>query len=532
MAGNKHPTVDLGNKVKRLCVALLLLCASCQFRVPKDPEILVQNLGAEPGTLNPILMTDANAAQVSSFIYETMLELDNETLEYKPMLAEKWEVSPNHLQFTFYLRKDVKWQDGVPFTADDVVYSYNVIQDPKIDAAVARVSFRDVEKVEALDKYTVRFTYNKPYFRALLVCGGISIVPKHIFNDGQDFNTHRANRKPVGTGPYIFKEWKTKQKIVLERNPDYWRAAPRIKGIVFKIIEDATVPFQELKKGEIDLSELRPIQWERETNTRSFESQFNKAKYYTPFYSYIGWNLRRPFFQDKRVRHALSMLINKQAILDKLLFGNAIMVEGDQYYFSNAYDRNILPDPYDPARAAKLLDEAGWIDHDGDGIRDKDGVPFKFDLYYAAGSIFASQLATMMREDLSKVGIKMGLRGLEFTALIRFVEERNFDAVTMAWGVPLENDPFQIWHSSQVNEGSNYIGFVNKDADAIIEAIRVEFDKRKREALFKRLQMILHDEQPYTFLFNPATMLAYSKRFTDVKIYKLGVDIREWGVKK
>ncbi len=512
---------------------LLTFLCSCQFRVPKDPEILIQHIGAEPGILNPILATDAYAGEVDSYIYETLIDLDNETLKYKPLLAEGWTISPDHLQYTFRLRKDVKWQDGVPFTADDVVYSYNVIQNPKVDAAVPRTSFRDVKKVEVLDKYTVRFTYNRPYFRGLLVCGAMPIVPKHIFDDETDFNSHPANRAPVGTGPFVFKEWKTKQKIVLERNTNYWKRPPHIKGIVFKIIEDSTVPFQELKKREIELSNLRAILWERETETKAFKNNFNKAEYYLPLCSYIGWNLRRPYFSDSRVRHALSMLINKEAILKKVMFGHGLIVEGDQYYFSEAYDMSIKPDPYDPEGAKKLLDEAGWIDHDGDGLRDKNGIPFQFDFLYVAGSAFANQLASMMREDLLKVGIKMEPRGLEFNALTRALDERQFDAVTLAWAVtPTESDPYQLWHSSQIREGSNFVGFSNPEADKLIDAIRLEFNKAERIKMYHRFQKILHDEQPYTFLFNPASLIAYNKRFTNVKVYKLGVDIREWGIGK
>jgi len=520
----------LGGIFLLLCFFASLLLSSCQFKVPKDPETLVTHLMADPGILNPILSTDAFSFDVMNYIYETLIEMDNKTLEYKPLLAESWDVSDDHLQFTFHLRKDVKWQDGVPFTAEDVLYSYNKIQDPKVDAAVSRVSFRDVKKVEMLDKYTVRFTYAKPYFRALLVCGAISVIPKHIYDNGVDFNTHPANRHPIGTGPFMFKEWKTKQKVVLVKNPNYWRDPPKIDSIVFKIIEDQTVPFQELKKGDIDLMGIRPIQWERETDTKSFESQFNKAEYYLPQFSYIGWNLRRPFFSDKRVRHAMSMMVDKESFLKKIMFGHGVIVEGDQYYFGSAYDRSIKPDPFDPEGAKRLLDEAGWIDHDGDGLRDKDGVSFKFDYYYASASVGAAQMGTMLREDLQKIGILMDLRGLEFNALIKVLNEHSFDAVTLAWTVPLENDPYQVWHSSQVKEGSNYIGFENKEADKIIEEIRVEFSKNKRDELFKKLQQILHDEQPYTFLFNQASLVAYNKRFTNVKVYKLGLDIREWGV--
>ena len=356
------------------------------------------------------------------------------------------------------------------------------------------------------------------------------IVPKHIFDDGSNFNTHKANRSPVGTGPYLFKEWKTKQKIVLVENPNYWGVHPKLKKIVFRIIEDSTVPFQELKKGNIDLAEIRAIQWEKSTSSKAFESRFNKAKYFLPNYSFIGWNMQRPQFSDARVRKAMSMMVRKNEILDKLLFKNAVIVEGDQYYFGDAYDKSIEPYPFDPAEAARLLTEAGWVDLNGDGVREKDGVKFEFEYIYPSGSQNSAQISTMLREDLKKIGVILNPRGLEFSALTRALDERNFDAVTLAWAMPLENDPYQLWHSSQIAEGSNFVGFNNPEADKLIEAARVEFDRSKRNEYFKKLQKILHEEQPYTFMFTSATLLAYSKRFTGVEIYRLGVDTKEWGV--
>lgn len=518
---------------KNLRILVLIFASfvlSCSFRVKTNPNVMIQHLNTDPGILNPIFATDANAMDVMSYIYETLIDIDRETLEYKPLLAERWTVGGDRLTYTFYLKKGIKWHDGQPFTADDIVYSYKVIMDPNVDAAVHRAGMGDIEKVEKLDDYTVLFTYKKPYFRGFLVCGAIPIIPRHIFDDGTDINRHPNNRSPIGTGPYKFKEWKTKRKVVLERNDSYWKKPPEIAAIDFQIIEDSTIPFQQLKKGEIDLAEIRSIQWERSTSSPAFNKRFNKVEYYLPQYSYIGWNMKRPFFSEASVRRAMSMMINKDKILEKIYFNHAIIIEGPEYYYSSAYDHSVKPYPYDPKETVRLLDEAGWIDHDGDGIRDKDGVPFKFDFYYISASAFASKIGTMLREDLLKIGIEMNMRGLEFNALVKVLEDRSFDAMTLAWTVPFENDPYQVWHSSQVNEGSNFVGFKNGEADRIIEAIRVEFDKKRRDDLFKKLQRLIHDEQPYTFLFNPATLLAYNKRFTNVKVYKIGVDIKEWGI--
>lgn len=497
---------------------------------PVEGDWLIYNLGAEPGTLNPITATDAYESIVNSGkIYETLVKRDNKTLEIIPLLAESWEVSEDKLTFTFHLRRGVKWHDGYPFTAHDVVFSYEKIMDPEVDAPHLRAYYKDIKSIEAIDDYTVRCSYSKPYFLALEFCGGIPIVPKHVFEKG-DFNTNPAGRAPVGTGPYRFVKWNTGEEIILDRNEDYWGKKPYIKRIVFKIISDPTVALQVLKREEIDLTGLTPIQWARQTSSQRFKKNFRKLSYFTPNYSYIGWNTRRPFFSDKRVRRAMTHLVNRELILEKILYNLGEIVTNPFYIYSPEYDHSIKPYPYDPVEAKKLLDEAGWVDHDGDGIRDKDGVKFEFEFLIPSGSITAEQIATILEEELKRVGIRMRIRRLEWAVFVKHLEERRFDAVTLAWSMWVESDPYQVWHSSQAERGSNFVGFKNDEADRIMEQARKEFDKAKRVRLFRKLAKIIHEEQPYTFLFCRKSTVALHKRFRGVKVYPLGIDPLEWYV--
>ncbi|GBD38064.1 Oligopeptide-binding protein AppA [bacterium HR37] len=497
---------------------------------PAEGDWLIYNLGAEPGTLNPITATDAYESIVNSGkIYETLVKRDNKTLEIVPLLAESWEVSEDKLTFTFHLRRGVKWHDGYPFTAHDVVFSYEKIMDPEVDAPHLRAYYKDIRSIEAIDDYTVRCSYSKPYFLALEFCGGIPIVPKHVFEKG-DFNTNPAGRAPIGTGPYRFVRWNTGEEIILDRNEDYWGKKPYIKRIVFKIISDPTVALQVLKREEIDLTGLTPIQWARQTSSQRFKKNFRKLSYFTPNYSYIGWNTRRPFFSDKRVRRAMTHLVNRELILEKILYNLGEIVTNPFYIYSPEYDHSIKPYPYDPVEAKKLLDEAGWVDHDGDGIRDKDGVKFEFEFLIPSGSITAEQIATILEEELKKVGIRMRIRRLEWAVFVKHLEERRFDAVTLAWSMGVESDPYQVWHSSQAERGSNFVGFKNDEADRIMEQARKEFDKAKRVRLFRKLARIIHEEQPYTFLFCRKSTVALHKRFRGVKVYPLGIDPLEWYV--
>jgi peptide/nickel transport system substrate-binding protein len=207
------------------------------------------------------------------------------------------------------------------------------------------------------------------------------------------------------------------------------------------------------------------------------------------------------------------------------------VVTGNFYRFGPNYDQTIKPYPYDPQEAMRLLDEAGWIDHDGDGIRDKDGVPFSFIYIVPAGSRAGQNIGLILRENLLRAGIEMEVRSLEWAAMLKFITSREFDAVMLAWSTSIDEDPYQLWHSSQTAEGSNFIGFQNAEADRLIEAGRVEFDPKKRSVIYKKLHRLIHEEEPYTFLFISPSLVAVAKRFIDVKQYKLGLDITEWGVK-
>lgn len=519
--------------MKRLiAIALLALLSACISRIPRDPGILVRNLLDDPPHLNPQTNTNAYASAVYGYIYESLLTVDNEKLTPKPWIASSWEVSSDGLRYTFHMRHDVTWSDGKPLTADDVIFSVETMQDPKVDAAALRSYYKDLKSVEKLDAYTVRFVFKRIYFRALEQCGYLTIIPKHIFGDGQDFNTHPANYKPIGSGPFVLSEWDRGRFIQLSRNDSYWNREhlPKLKGMQYVIIPDMNSSFQYLKKGGLDYSDdIRAIQWVRQSESRKFEERFNKYKFFPPGLAYIGWNEAKPFFKDRRVRKAMSLLLDRQKIVDKLQYGQAMLVSGPGYYFGPGYDQSIKPLPYDPPLAVKLLDESGWVDHDGDGLRDKDGVRFEFDMIYAAGSPSGDRVSTILREELDKLGIVLNPRPTEFSALVNMLISGNFDASMLAWaGGATESDNYQLFHSSQIDGGSNRIAFNDPEADRLMEQIRGTIDPEKRKVLQYQLHALLHDEAPYTFLYLPPALAAVDRRFTNVTAYPMGFDMTEW----
>jgi peptide/nickel transport system substrate-binding protein len=299
---------------------------------------------------------------------------------------------------------------------------------------------------------------------------------------------------------------------------------------VFKIITDPTVALQVLKKQEMDFMGFTPIQWVRQTDSERFSRNFDKIRYPSLGYSYIGWNLRKPMFSDKRVRRALTMLLDREAFVKNIWYGLGRVVSGNFFIDTPEYDRSIIPWPYDPKAAVGLLKEAGWIDHDGDGIIDRNGTPFSFEFTFSSGSTTGEQLGTILQESLKQVGIEMTIRKLEWALFTQRLDDRAFDAVTLGWRLPVLADPFQVWHSSQAKDGSNFVGFVNEEADRIIEEARSEFDRDKRAAMYRKFHRILHEEQPYIFLFSRDSLVAVDKRFENVKVYPLGVDSTEWYV--
>lgn len=500
---------------------------------PEDGDWLVMDLPAEMENLNPFTLTDVQAQTICSLVAEGMLERDNATLELKPRLAESWEIAPDKMTYTFHLRKDAVFSDGKPVTAQDVKFSFDTLMNPATNAPSLRNYYQDVQSCEVLDYLSVRFVCNKTYFKHLAILGELPVLPKHVYGTG-DFNQHPNNRHPVGSGPYVFERWDTGQQVVLVRNEHYWGIKPHIKKLVFKIITNSDAAFQELQRHGLDTMDplsMTEELWTTRAATPEFEAQFNKFLYTDAGYRYIGWNMRRAKFQDKRVRQAFTMLLNRELILRELMHGLGEVCSGPFFIDVPENDKNIKPWPFDPERAKKLLDEAGWKDTDGDGVRDRDGVPLQFELMFTSGVTIHEQVATIFQEELAAAGVKMDIRQLEFASLLQSVYEHSFDAIMMAWGSSPDPDPYQIFHSSQsVERGSNHVGYSNPEADKIMEEARLEFDHQKRIEMYHRFHAIVHDEQPYTFLFFRKAKVAVDKRFQNLKVYPYGMDFREWWV--
>lgn len=534
---------------------------------PVKGDWAVVRVEAEPDTLNPVIATVGVARNVlqgvnNSQVYELLMAYN--TTDWRlgqPLLAEAPPtVSDDRLTYTIKTRSGVKWHDGQPFTPEDVLFTFKATACPLADTGPLRSYLTDIGDIQ-IDGSSLRFTMRQPNaFNVGNVTNTLAIIPKHVFDPGglldtfsfkdiigpkgktdpkikkfaEQFNAHSANRTPIGTGPFKFERWDSGKEIVLTRNDEYWGKKAYLDKIVYRIIADATSALAAMKAGDIDVQpRLSPIQYTEQTSGPAFDQQYAKVKYSLPSATWVIWNNERPFFKDKRVRQAMTMLIDRQKIIDTIRLGLGTIASSPVNPQSDDFDPNLTPLPYDPQRAAQLLDEAGWIDHDGDGIRDKEGVKFKFEFLGTTGSATFKQLSPVLTEAFRKAGIEMTERIIDIALLTSVLKEHRFDVgtVTMSAG-DLEQEYYQIFHSSSASGGTNFANFKNPESDRLLEQIRLEFDRAKRKELYRKWQELIADQQPVTFMYYWLEPAAFSKRFQNVHWLPLrpGYDLTSWWV--
>ena len=521
-----------------MIAALAALLVSCSGKDegaaggPAEPSTLTIASTADAKRLMPMLATDTATSGISGRIFNGLTKYDKD-INIAPELAESWDVSPGGLVITFHLRKDVRWQDGKPFTSADVLFTYNTLRDPKV-ATPYSDSLGPLDKVEALDDYTVKVTYKEPFAPAL-EAWGMGIIPKHLL-EGQDINTAEFNRHPVGTGPFRFSEWVTGERITLVANDDYFLGRPKTDRIVTRVIPETSTQFLELKAGGIDFMGLTPVQYERQTGGEEFTRKFYKLRYPDFVYTYMGYNLRDERFKDVRVRKALTYAIDTDSIIDGVLMGLGSPCTGPFPPKSWAYNADVKSYPHDVEKAKALLAEAGWKDTDGDGIVDKDGVPFSFTILTNQGNNERKKTGEIIQQDLKAVGIDVKLKVLEWQAFLHdFVHKGRFEAVILDWSLTPDPDAYDLWHSSKTGEGEfNFVGYKNAEVDRLLVEGRQTFDIEKRKKIYHRVHEILADEVPYTFLYVPDSLPVLDKRFKGVKVEPAGIwyNYEEWYVPK
>jgi microcin C transport system substrate-binding protein len=476
-----------------------------------------RNLEAEPENLNPTNSSEVVSASVQEYVVEGLLTMNPETYEWQPQLAESYEVSKDGLSFTFHLRKDAKFSDGSPVTAEDVKFSIELVKDPAYKATARMPYYDDLEKIETPDAQTVIVKMKRKYFMNMMVLaswGYTPIVSKKIYGDP----TKKFSDYPLyGSGPYKVEVYNRGKNIMLVRNPDWWgknyvdqKGLAKFERINFHFIKEQNLEIEMVRKGQIDyMDDVRPENFEKKAVGDAFGTTVKKIQaenLRNKPWSFIGWNEKNQLFQDKNVRIALAELLNRKFLIDKFYYGMAVEARSPWYYKSPFASPNIKPIEFNPEHAKQLLKKAGWEDKEKKGVLQKqiDGktVEFRFALLLPTRDV--EKYFTLYKEDLNKAGIDMEIKLIEWNTFEKLLNEQKFDAVTLRWGNgSFEDDPKQIWHSeSSKPGGSNFISYSNKEVDKLIDSARQEMNKEKRKLMWQKISKLIADDAPYAFMFN------------------------------
>ncbi|MEC9443428.1 MAG: ABC transporter substrate-binding protein [Myxococcota bacterium] len=521
---------------------------------------LREAISSDPKGFNWLTENSVDVSNLQELVHDTFARRDFKDPDtFVPRVAYKIEVSPDYKVYTIHLREGVYWQvpphpeissdkmkwmrEPRELTAEDAAFTFEMIKNPQVEAGSLRNYFEDMEKVEVVDKYTLKVIWKKKTYQSMSATLSMYPMPKWLYTKNEDgtdidkatlglkFNSHWASQYPIGTGPYRFAKYEKGVGIWLERNESYWGEKPHVTSIERLIVKDNEQRLLKLKADEIDFTALTASQYNTEIlkgkDTPFTRNEINHKIVDRFAYYYIGWNADRPMFADKRVRRAMTHAFNRQAIVDNVFFKLGTIQTGPYYYKHPANDPSVQPLGFDLDKARALLDEAGWKDTDGDGVRDKviNGEKIKLEfqiMAYANSPEWASSLS-IFKEDLRKVGVSMDFSPLDWPTMQKKMNEKKFDAFTGGWGLSWEIDPYQLWHSSQADEaqGSNRVAFRNKRADEIIVELRKTFDADKRLELAQEFHRILHEEQPYTFFFSPQSVAVWQPRLQNFQVQSI-----------
>jgi ABC-type transport system substrate-binding protein len=502
-----------------------------QVKAPARIKMLLHNVDQN---LFQNLSTILGEHYFSSFNGESYLRFDQEVGQKKrATYAQELLPSPEHNPImVFTLRPNVKFHDGHILDAYDVKFTYEAIINPKnLSPRVA--DYEPVKRVEVINPLTVRIVYKRLYSPALGTWA-MGILPEHLLNDealgdeakraGKDpkkFSLRQSsfNRHPIGCGPFVFREWKSDQYIIMDRFDEYWEGPPNYKRYIYRVIPDLLTQEMEFYAGTVDSYGVQPHQVQRLKSDPQYQSFSGPSFGYT----YIGYNMRRKPFDDPRVRMALSMAIDVDKIIKYVLYGQGEPITGPFVKQTDYYNQRVKTIPYDPEGALRLLEEGGWK-RNKEGWLEKDGKRFQFTLITNSGNDLRKAILTIAQDGWKQIGIDVRTDLLEWAVFIQErVDKADFDALILGWSMGIEPDLYQIWHSSQANPYQlNFVGFKNKEADDLIIKIRQEYNHEKQVDYCHRLHEIIATEQPYTFLYVTKWTAVLDKRIVIKEIDSKG----------
>ncbi len=525
LRGSEGAKTFQGGHIVRKTVAVLLilllgllLTGVVSASTPVKGGVFRYGMTVNPrGMFNPILNTESYDGWIIDVVYDGLLKI-NATLQPEAVIAERWETSDDGLSLTFYLKQGVKFHDGVELTAKDVEYTYKTILHPHYTGVrfgnfrvlVGAEEFKkgereDVPGIEIIDDYTIRFTTVRPH-APFITQFTYGILPYHLLKDipVAELETADFNRNPIGAGPFKFVEFRTDQHVILDRFDAYHLGPANIDQVVFQKIATETSPIN-LRQGRVDFVGVSPEQYPEVIAIPHVDTYLHEAL----GYNYIAFNLRQDRLAELAVRQAMKTGFDRDTYVEIILEGFAIKANAPMPQASWAFtNEGINPYDYDPAKAAKMLADAGWV-KGRDGVLAKGSERLELELIVPEGTRTTEQMALLFQQNMGDLGIKVNLTFMEFNAAVDRVDAREFDMFTMGWSLGVDPDPHGIWHSTSP---WNDPGFENALSDELIDKGRAETDLEKRKAIYAEWQRVINQELPYIFLQYNVSIAAVNKR--------------------
>ena len=497
----------LGTSARRACAAILpILAVACGGGGDAGGETIIVGMRNDFGGFNPVTNTDLYTGELINYALFTPLVQYEPDLSVRPYLAESWRFEGD-TAIVFTLRGDVRWHDGEPVTARDVAFTFELAKDPAAASLLGSVFLVDVESATVMDSLTVRFDFARPHAQAIEDFWWAPL-PRHLLEDvaADELRNAAFNREPVGSGPFRFAEWRSSERLVIEANPDFPEALggpAASRRVVFRIVPEASTLLTELLTTGVHVDiPLLPDQIERIEGS----SEVRLFSYPGRTVYYIGWNNERPPFDDVRLRRALALAVDRGDIIDALLRGEGAIATSTIPPWHPLYPADIEPLGPDPDAARALLEEAGWTDRDGDGVRENaDGRPLRFTLL-ASDDPLRRNVAEVLESQFRGVGAAVELRVMEFQTMLSRHRNRDFEAVFTNWvldNFQVAAAPYALFHTSQaeVPLSANRSGVRIAELDRLIERGAIATDAETQRRVWRDLTALIQEHQPITFMF-------------------------------
>ncbi len=510
---------------------------------------LTEAYNAQPSKLMPVLGEDVYSTRIVDQVCETLGDYDPKTLKMRGLLAQAWQYDPNGMWLRVKIRDEARFSDGQPVTAEDVKWTLDeYINNPEMETEALRSLLTQIKDAQVISDKVIEFHFTEPGAYNLRNALGIYALPKHFYSKFTTTELNKATGLVMGSGPFKLKsldpdhQWTPGEDAVLVRNELYWGDRSPLASLRYRTITSDQARLVAYENKEVDMiGPTSPQFIEVPKRYKEQGKDIHDTTYTLKWvnmksgYSFIGWqcgkrNGKYTPFHDKRVRQAMTYLLDRQRMIDDIWGGIGEVAVGPNNPPKPTADPTIKPYPYDLAKAKKLLAEAGWIDRDGDGIlENEEGDEFEFEFTRSSGSQISERIGKFVVDSCAKAGIRCIQRPVDWSIYDQILKGRDFDALIMGWspGSP-ESDPTQIWSTKSIqNQGNNFIQW-DAGQDAIIDKIVVELDEAKRMELFHQFARLIHEEQPYTFIRVSPWLRYISKDFKNVHPYPKSLEQREF----